>query len=272
MTSNTSSRPLALITGASSGIGAAFAERLAHDQYDLIIVARRRERLEALAQRLGESYKVSVEVLAVDLSKADDLMEVEKRLADDSALELLINNAGFGGYKPFITLEPDLAEEQIRLHVIALTRLTRAVLPGMITRGHGGIINVSSRLAFSGSITEARLPKRATYAATKAYINTFTQILHHELEGTGVKVQALCPGVVKTEFHQILGVDPNRFPAEIVSLAENVVEASLNGLRNDEVICVPGLADTNLLNRIDESQRAMFDNSGGGSIAQRYAK
>src|SRR5512140_6232 len=138
--SATTLRSRALITGASSGIGAAFAERLAHDQFDLILVARRRDRLAALAQKLQNEYHVSVEVLAADLSKHTDLLTVENRITEEANLEMLINNAGFGGYMPFISLEPDRAEELINVQVLAVTRLTRAALPGMIERKRGAII------------------------------------------------------------------------------------------------------------------------------------
>jgi len=272
MANENKSRPRALVTGASSGIGLAFAERLAHDQYDLILVARNRERLEALAKKLRETERVDVQVLAADLSKSSELLNVEKKISEDTSLELLINNAGFGGYKPFVTLEPERAEELINLQVLAVTRLTRAALPGMVARGKGAIINVSSRLAFSGSVNEERLPKRAVYAATKSYINTFTQILSNELAGTGVKVQALCPGVVSTEFHTRQGIDPSRFPAAIVSRAEDVVSASLAGLRLGEVICIPGLDDPKLLEQFYASQQQMFDRTGGGNINPRYTK
>jgi len=266
----TTTRPHALITGASSGIGASFAERLAHDGYDLIIVARRRERLEELAQRLQQKYQVDVEVLAADLSKSDSLRIIEKRIAEDTALEILINNAGFGGYMPFVNLDPDKAEEQLNLHVVALTRLTRAALPGMLTRKKGAIINVSSRLAFSSSMGSAQMPKRATYAGTKAYINTFSQLLQSELDGTGVQVQALCPGLVETEFHSHVGADTSRFPAGMVMKPEDVVTGSLAGLKLGEVICVPALEDMSLLTNIQESERKFFETSRMGDLAQRY--
>ena len=267
---STNLRPHALVTGASSGIGTSFAERLAKDGYDLIIVARRQDRLETLAQRLQESYQVHVEVLAADLSKSDGLHTVEKRIAEDSALEMLVNNAGFGGYMPFIELEPDKAEELINLQVLAVTRLTRAALPGMLSRGHGSIINVSSRLGFSGSLGSAQMPKRATYAATKAFINTFSQLVQSELEGTGVQVQALCPGLVATEFHTLVGTDTSRFPAGLVMKPEDVVEASLAALKLGEVICVPALEDVSLLTQIQESERKFFELSRTGNLAQRY--
>src|SRR5215216_5194375 len=136
-------RPHALVTGASSGIGQAFAERLAQDGYDLIIVARRGDRLQSLATQLRTKHHANVEVMAADLSKPDELRAVEQRIGGDTAVELLVNNAGFGAYMPFVQLDPDQAEDLITVQVIAVMRLTRAALPGMIARGHGSIINVS---------------------------------------------------------------------------------------------------------------------------------
>ena len=266
----TNIRPQALVTGASSGIGTAFAERLARDGYDVILVARRRERLEVLAQSLRASYQINADVVVADLSKPDSLRMVEKRIIEDSALTLLVNNAGFGGYKPFAELDPEKAEELINLQVVAVTRLTRAALPGMLARKHGAIVNVSSRLAFSGSLGSAQMPKRATYAGTKAYINTFSQLLQSELEGTGVQVQALCPGLVETEFHSHVGADTSRFPAGMVMKPEDVVEASLVGLKLGEVICVPALDDASLVTQIQASERKFFESSRTGNLAQRF--
>lgn len=263
-------RAKALVTGASSGIGAAFAERLAQEGYDLVIVARRRDRLEALAKRLQEQHNVSIEILTADLSRHDDLLSVEKHIAANPELEMLVNNAGFGGYMSFADLDPEKAEELINLKVLAVTRLTRAALPGMTARGRGYIINVSSRLAFSGPLGSSRLPKRATYAGANAYINTFSQLLQSELEGTGVQVQALCPGVVETEFHERVGADPSRFPAAIVMKPEDLVDASLKGLQLGEVICVPAMEDINFLAQIQESQKQFFERTASGKVAGRY--
>jgi len=268
MTANV--RPSALVTGASSGIGTSFAERLAKDGYNLIIVARRRDRLEELAGRLHETYQVDVEVLVADLSDHDSLLTVEKRIAKDSALELLVNNAGFGAYMNFVELDPNRAEELINVKVLAITRLTRAALPGMIQRRHGSIINVSSRLAFSGSLGSSQMPKRATYAGANAYINAFTELLQSELDGTGVQVQALCPGIVATEFHTIQGADPNSYPAAIVMTPEDLVSASLAGLKLGEVICVPALEDISLLTQIQEDEKKMFESSRTAGVAKRY--
>jgi len=161
MSANKGVKPLALITGASSGLGAAFAGRLAQDGYDLTIVARRRDRLESLAEQLQTKHHANVEVISADLSRPDELLTVEKHIADGNPLELLINNAGFGGYMPFVELDPDKAAELINLKVMAVTRLTRAALPGMLARGRGSIVNVSSRLAFSAPLGSTQLPKRA---------------------------------------------------------------------------------------------------------------
>src|SRR6266498_2256885 len=270
MSTETTKRARALVTGASSGIGAAFAERLAQDGYDLIIVARRRERLESLAGQLQQNHHSNVDVIVADLSKSDDLRTVEKRVAEDTALEILVNNAGFGAYMPFVQLDPDKAEELINVQVLAVARLTRATLPGMIARGRGSIINVSSRLAFSGSMGSSQLPKRATYVGANAFINAFSQLVQSELEGTGVQVQALCPGVVRTEFHKRVGADPNRFPPEIVMSPEDVVNSSLAALKSGEVICIPALEDPNLLKQIQDDERRLFEQTRSGTLAKRY--
>jgi len=271
MSTDITERPYALVTGASSGIGAAFAEHLAQDGYDLVIVARRRDRLESLAGQLQQNHHSNVDVIVADLSKSDDLRTVEKRVAEDSALELLVNNAGFGAYMPFVQLDPDKAEELINVQVLAVARLTRAALPGMIARGHGSIINVSSRLAFSGPMGSSQLPKRATYAGTKAFVITFTQLLQSELEGTGVRVQALCPGLVRTEFHERVGMDPNRFSPQMIMAAEDLVDASLAGLKSGEVICIPALEDADLLQQLQEDKRRLFEISATGKVATRYS-
>ncbi|GIV59641.1 MAG: hypothetical protein KatS3mg043_0730 [Rhodothermaceae bacterium] len=185
----------ALITGASSGIGAGFARRLAERGYNLILVARRADRLAELAEELQTRHGIEAEGLPADLATDEGIRRVEARIVDCDTLDLLVNNAGFGTTGRFaeIDLAPQLA--MIHVHVIAPVRLIRAALPGMMARGAGGIINVSSVSAFwpnAGS---------ATYSATKAYLNAFSEALAHELRGTGVTVQALCPGFTRTEFH-----------------------------------------------------------------------
>lgn len=274
-------RPRALITGASSGIGQAFAERLAHDGYDLIVVARRRDRLESLALRLNEGEGARVDVLPGDLTQPDDLRAVEERVAGDKALAMLVNNAGFAGYMPFIDLSPDRAEELVQLLIVATIRLTRAALPGMIARQKGAIINVSSLLAFSAGVpASAPPPQRAVYAASKAFLNAFTELLQTELEGSGVQVQALCPGLVgPTEFHELAGMDRSRFPPTWVMTPEAVVQASLIGLKLGEVVCVPSLDDLSTLTQDrDKAGRTTYPQGGlfagpmRGALAERYTR
>ena len=241
MAQTATSRPAglrrALVTGASTGLGAVFATALASQQYDLTIVARNRERLEALAERLRQSHGIAVEVLVADLTQAVALRTVEERVAQDQALELLVNNAGFGTTGPFATLAPDQEEAEILLNIVALVRLTRAALPGMIARGRGAIINVSSMAAFMPG------PYDATYGATKAFVNSFTEALHEELRGTRVRLQALCPGFTHTEFQQRAGIDASTIPAGLWMTPEAVVEASLAALRRGQLVYVPGLVN-----------------------------
>ncbi len=257
------SRGVALVTGASAGLGVAFAERLAADGYDVVVVARRRERLEELAVRL----QTNVEVLPADLADPAALAQVEARAAD--GIDLLVNNAGFAGYRPFAEIDPEVAENLIRVHVVATTRLTRAALPWMIERGSGGIVNVASLLAFSGSIPPDPLPLRATYAACKSYMLTFTQQLAYELAGTGVRVQVLTPGLIRTEFHEVAGRDPTKMPFGMME-PDEVVTASLRGLEAGEVVSAPGLEDDSLIESSNEAQRTVFRTAIAGGVAARY--
>lgn len=263
-------RPLAVITGASSGLGAAFAERLARDQYDLVLVARRRQLLEALGQRLHAEHGVMVEVISADLALPSDLAALEKRLGGLPNLARLVNNAGFGAYMPFVDLTPEQAEELIRVQVVAILRLTHAALPAMLARKEGAVINVSSRLAFSATLPSPPLPNRATYVGAKAFINAFTQLLAGELLGTGVQVQALCPSLIATEFHGHVGTSASNFPPNTVMSAEDVVQASLASLALGEIICLPTLEDAGLLDQVDAAQRKLFADSRTGRLAGRY--
>lgn len=258
----------ALVTGASSGIGAAYAERLARDGYDVVLVARRRERLEALAERLRSETETRADVLVADLTNAEALAQVEERVATDESLALLINNAGFGRYGPFVQIEPEAVDALTNIHIRAVTRLTRAALPGMVRRGNGGVINVASIIALSGSLPPNPLPHRAVYAGAKAFTVAFTQALAGELGGTGVTVQACLPGLVATEFHTIQGMDPSRMPPRMT--ASDVVAASLAALRRDEIVCIPGLEDAALFERLTEAQRAVLSSANKPALASRY--
>jgi short-subunit dehydrogenase len=227
----TNERPIALITGASSGLGEVFAQKLAARGYDLVLVARREDRLQTLAA----SLPVQAEVLSADLASEAGVAAVERAIRDCARLQLLVNNAGFGTLGRF--WEADIAG-QIRMHevhVVATMRLTHAALAGMIPRGRGGVIGVSSVAAFGQS------PGSVSYCATKAWINSFTEGLDMELRSLGspVKVQALCPGFTVTEFHQTLGLDTKQIPEFLWMKADYVVQASLDGLDRGTVIVVP---------------------------------
>ena len=226
-----------MITGASSGIGAAFARQLAPQGFHLILVARRKERLAALAADLQGRYAISAEVLDAALSEPADIERVERRIAELESLDLLINNAGFGAPGSFA--ETDLATQltMIDVHIVASVRLCRATLPGMITHRRGAIINVSS---IAGLVP---IPGSATYSSTKAYLNVFSEALQAELRGTGVKVQALCPGFTHTGFHDTpehKGFHRSGIPEALWMSAEDVAAQSLNALGRRQVVFVPG--------------------------------
>ncbi|HYM50820.1 MAG TPA: SDR family oxidoreductase [Candidatus Limnocylindrales bacterium] len=257
----------ALITGASSGIGRAYAERLARDGYDLVVVARRRQRLEELAQRLTETTRASVEVVAADLTERPVLDGLIARLSQDG-VDLLVNSAGFAGYMPFVRLPEGRARELIDLHVVAATLLTRAVLPAMLARGQGAVINVASLLAFAGSLPASPMPPRAVYAGAKAYLVAFTETLASELKETPVRLQVCCPGIVRTEFHDQAGMDPSRLGTRMEP--DEVVAASLQALALGEVICVPGLEDPGAISAYREASRRLLQLGNVPTLASRY--
>jgi uncharacterized protein len=183
------------------------------------------------------------------------LEEVEARVAGEE-VTLLVNNAGFGGYHPFASIEPGVIDDLIDIHVRAVTRLTRAALPGMIHRGKGAIVNIASLLALSGALPPTPLPHRATYAGAKAYMLAFTQALAGEVKGTGVQVQVCLPGRVDTEFHKLQGMDTSALPPPMT--APDVVAASLAALDRGEVVCIPALADASLFEGLTETQVRVF--------------
>jgi uncharacterized protein len=254
---------LALVTGASSGIGQAFAERLASEGYDLVIVGRRLDRLQALAAALPH---VQVRVMPADLSTDEGVDEVAEICASEP-LTLLVNNAGVAHYMPLAELPADKARELIHVKVVAPTMLARAAVSGMVARGEGTIINVSGMLAFSGPATLEELAlRRAVYTATLAHIVALSQVLHEELKSHGVRVQALCPGVVATEFHQRQGLDLSSVPR---MSADDVVTASLRGLELGEVVCAPGVERSDLLDEVFSADLAAF-RAQTPQLAERY--
>jgi len=227
-------RGLAVVTGASAGIGREFSEQLAARGYDLLVVARDGRRLEELASALAPRHGVRVEPLAADLSGEDGIGRVADRIA---AVEptLLVNNAGFGTTGTLARADPRRQAEMVLLHTLAPLRLTLAALPGLLRRNAGGIINVSSVASFLAS------PGSVTYCATKAYLTVWSEGLAIELKSAGVRVQALCPGFTYSEFHQRMGARRRRAPAFMWLSAQEVVTASLRALeRGGPTVCIPG--------------------------------
>lgn len=234
---STETRKTALITGASSGIGEAFAHQLAASGYRLILVARRADRLQQLAEELSSLYQAPAQILEADLTVEEDLKRVEDCIRDVETLYLLVNNAGFGLVGSFAKIELEEHLRMIQLHVTASVRLAHAALPSMIAHRSGGIINVSSVAAFVqwGNIT---------YHSTKAFLVAFSQSLHGELAGKGVHVQALCPGFTRTEFHNSTELSRIRrvpLPKFLWLPADYVVKESLKALDRNQVVCIPSI-------------------------------
>lgn len=226
----------ALVTGASSGIGAEFARQLAARGYDLVLVARRVERLQALAEELHRQYGVSADVVAADLADPADLKRVQDYAAGLDRVDLLVNDAGFGAPELFAEAELEKQLDMVRVHDMASISLVHAVLPGMIARNSGGIINVASVAAFMV------LPGTANYSASKAYLVVFSEGLQRELQqkGVQVQVQALCPGFTVSEFHDSANGERRRIPRFLWLTAKQVVGQSLDALGQGEVVFIPG--------------------------------
>lgn len=253
---------LALITGASSGIGRAFAERLAADGYDLVVVARREDRLTALATSLSN---VTIRPLVADLA-TDAGIDAVADVCATKPVSMLVNNAGVAHYMPLAELSAERARELIHVKVVAPTMLTRAALGGTLARGEGTIINVAGMIAFSGPAPQSQLPRRAVYAGTLAHLVAMSQTLSAELEGTGIRVQVVCPGIVATEFHERQGFDVSSVPR---MSASDVVTASLRGLELGEVVCAPGVDDTTFLDRVFGANLDAFG-AQSTELAMRY--
>ena len=226
-------KPVALITGASAGLGAEFARQLSKRGHSLVLAARRKDRIEALANELGDSRAV-----AIDLSEDGAAVKLMANvMAAEEQVDILINNAGFGLIGRFARREPERLREMIDLNAGTLTDLCRAVAPGMIERGSGAILNVASTAAFQPG------PNMAVYFATKAYVLSFTEALHEELKPHGVRVSCLCPGPTRTEFGEVAGFGGNGLFDRVAMNACEVVTAGLRGLDRNKAVVVPGIAN-----------------------------
>jgi short-subunit dehydrogenase len=256
---------IAVVTGASSGIGRSYAERLAANGMDVVVVARRMEPLDALKREL-ERGDASVRTIVADLARAEDVQRLGTELAT-LPVELLVNNAGVAHYMPFAQLPVERARELVDVNALAPVLLTRAVIPGMVERGRGAIINVASLLAFSGAARAPHLPQRAVYAATKAFLVTFTEILAAELAGTGVKIQVVCPGVVRSEFHSRQGIDMSQVPR---MEPDQIVTASLSDLERGVVVSIPAMPDESAKVRFDDAASTLLGVARRTDLPERY--
>lgn len=255
----------ALITGASSGIGALYAEQLAHKGYDLILVARDRARLDALAARITTATRRTVEVLAADLADPAQRAIVEAKLRDDASITLLVNNAGVGTHTPLLDSDVERMEQMIALNVTALTRLAYAAMPGFVARGKGGIINISSIVAIAPEVLNG------VYGGSKAFVLAFSQSLHHELVGKGIRVQAVLPGATATDFWATGGLPLEHLPANIVMRAEDLVHSALVGFERGELVTIPSLQDVAHWDVYEGARKALAPHLSTNTPAPRYA-
>ena len=254
----------ALITGASTGIGAIYADRLAKRGHDLILVARNAGRLASLARRIANDTGRKVETIKADLTSATDLRRVEDILRTNADISVLVNNAGVGATDALVASDVDKMENMIRLNVTALTRLTYAAAPAFVGRGSGTIINISSIVAIGPELLNG------VYGGTKAFVLALTHSLVHEIADKGVRVQAVLPGATATEFWDIAGKPVHQLPAQIVMSADDLVDAALAGLDLGETVTIPSLPNQAEWDRYEAARRAMAAKVSSAIAAPRY--
>ncbi|WP_313166328.1 SDR family NAD(P)-dependent oxidoreductase [Massilia oculi] len=255
----------AVITGASTGMGAVYADRLARQGYDLVLIARDEERLGRVASLVRAATDRKVEVLAADLVDPQALRRVEALLRVRGDVTMLVNNAGIGSVAPLHGDDVDAMDRMIALNVTALTRLTYAVAPGMAARGAGTIVNVSSIVAIATEMMNG------VYGASKSYVLAFTQALQHEFGAKGLRIQAVLPGVTATGFWDTLGHPLARLPAEVIMSVDDLVDAALAGLELGEQVTIPGLHDGEKWTAYDAARRELARLFGNAAPAPRYA-
>lgn len=256
-------RPRALVTGASAGIGRNFAEHLARTGHDLVIVARREDRLRALAGELGATTGADVEVLAADLGTDAGVAAVAARIAA-GGVDMLVNNAGYAARGRVAELDPDALDAMLRVNILALGRLSAAAMKAMTAAGRGTIINIASGTVFM------QMPGNAGYGASKNYVMAFTRHMQAEAAGTGVRVQLLVPGVIATDFHEVAGNDLANFPPERVMQADDLVVASLRALEMDEPVCIPSLPEIRDWDNYVAAEALVAKNCSRDRPAARY--
>ena len=254
----------ALITGASSGIGAVYADRLARRGYDLVLVARNSGRLHALAARLSDATGRAVETIVADLVQPGDVARVATVLRTDASITMLVNNAGVGSAVPLLDSSIEQMSDMIALNVDALTRLTYAVVSAYVARGTGTIVNIASVAAIAPKILNG------VYSGSKAYVLALTQSLHHELAGKGIRVQAVLPGATATAFWDIAGPGLANMPATMLMTAGNMVDAALAGLDQGELVTIPSLPDAADWASFEAARLALGPNLSLPEPAARY--
>ncbi|HEY9102838.1 SDR family oxidoreductase [Chitinimonas sp.] len=259
-------RGTALITGASSGIGAIYADRLAKLGYDLILVARNRARLVALAERITSATQRNVEVLDADLGDKAQLAKVEAKLKQDASITLLVNNAGFGTHTPLLESDVEKMHQMIDLNVTALTRLTYAAAPGFVQRGKGAFINIASIVSIAPETLNG------VYGASKAFVHALSLSLHHELTSKGIQVQAVLPGATATEFWATGGLPVEHLDQNIVMSAEQLVDAALVGFERGELITIPSLHAIEEWDIYESARQRMAGQLSRNVPAPRYSK
>jgi short-subunit dehydrogenase len=262
MTAN--SKGKALVTGASSGIGAIYADRLARRGFDLILVARNRERLNVLAKRLTDKTGRTVEVVAADLSNKADVGRIEATLRTDPSITLLVNNAGVGAAGPLLSSDVGKMDEMISLNVSALTRLTYAAAPAFVARRGGAIINIASIVGIAPEVLNG------VYGGTKAFVLALSLSLHKELAEKNVRIQAVLPGATATDFWDIAGVPVAHLPSEIVMKADAMVDAALAGFDQGELVTIPSLPDVADWNAYETARQKLMPNLSHSVPAGRY--
>src|SRR2546429_874635 len=262
--SHSPSKGTALITGASRGIGAVYADRLAKRGYDLILVARSEARLKALSARLTSETGRSVTPLPADLNDKADLAKVETTLRDDQTITMLVNNAGVGSVAPLLHAEVEKMDDMIALNISALTRLTYAAAPAFVARGAGTIINIASVVGISPESLNG------VYGATKAFVLALSHSLQHELADKGIRIQAVLPGATATDLWELAGLPYQKLPAEIVMSPQDLVDAALVGLDQGELVTIPSLQDGNEWLRFEAARRALSKRFGNSGPAPRY--
>ncbi|MCE5981355.1 MULTISPECIES: SDR family oxidoreductase [unclassified Pseudomonas] len=256
--------PTALVTGASSGIGAVYAERLAARGHDLLLVARDRQRLEALASDLQARHGINVEVLAADLAQANDLARVEQRLRDDEQIGVLVNNAGIALHGTLAEATPAQIESLVALNIVAVTRLAAAAADRFSGAGRGTIINIASVVALAPEMFNA------VYSASKAYVLSLSQTLHGELKDKGVQVQVVLPGVTRTEIFERSGLDVTQIDPQMVMEVGEMVDAALSGLDQKELVTIPSLPQATDWQAYIKARDALGPNLSRSSAAARY--